>query len=348
MSISRFPSTTFPTGWFLVGQSNEFPREKVISKKIFDQEIVIFRTASGVISVIDAYCPHLGAHLGHGGRVSGESIRCPFHGFCFNTEGDCVTTNRSTTPHKKLSIKKWTLHETSGLIFVWYDGENETPTWKMPNFITDESHPKHYQSWVLRAHPQEILENGLDSMHFDALHGFKEIETLEKIFIEDHFFRTKYAYLCEGLSDSLARQEVEISMYGMGYVLANVNNSQYGLDMQTLVMVTPIDKESINFTVVLNISQMNFQKIYPILKCIPSKWLNAIVSKFIFKRGIEVILEDFAIWENKKYIENPSFIPADVIKFRQWAQQFYKKCEKSEKKISQLTENHASLTHICE
>ena len=43
------------------------------------------------VSIVDAYCPHLGANLGVGGRVQGNCIECPFHGWQFDGEtGQCV------------------------------------------------------------------------------------------------------------------------------------------------------------------------------------------------------------------------------------------------------------------
>ena len=36
---------------------------------------------------MDAYCEHLGAHLGYGGTVVEERIRCPFHGWEWNDKG---------------------------------------------------------------------------------------------------------------------------------------------------------------------------------------------------------------------------------------------------------------------
>ena len=37
----------------------------------------MFRTASGRVHVMDAYCQHLGANMGVGGKVEGENIACP-------------------------------------------------------------------------------------------------------------------------------------------------------------------------------------------------------------------------------------------------------------------------------
>lgn len=41
--------------------------------------------------MVDAYCPHLGANLAAGGRVLGDCIECPFHGWQFQgSDGKCV------------------------------------------------------------------------------------------------------------------------------------------------------------------------------------------------------------------------------------------------------------------
>ena len=44
----------------------------VLTRQFMDREIVVFRTESGTVCAAEAYCPHLGAHLGHGGEVCGE------------------------------------------------------------------------------------------------------------------------------------------------------------------------------------------------------------------------------------------------------------------------------------
>src|SRR3546814_16492534 len=56
---------------------------------LFGQEWVLFRTESGKPGMSDPYCPHLGAHMGHGGKVCGEHLRCPFHHWEYHTEGWC-------------------------------------------------------------------------------------------------------------------------------------------------------------------------------------------------------------------------------------------------------------------
>jgi cholesterol 7-desaturase len=81
----------FPNGWFAIAFSTEVKRGVVLSRRFLGHELVLFRTASGVAVVLDAHCPHLGAHLGDG-RIEGEADSLPVHGFCFAAAGACVKT----------------------------------------------------------------------------------------------------------------------------------------------------------------------------------------------------------------------------------------------------------------
>ena len=57
----------------------------------FGRDLVLFRGADGAPRVLDAYCPHLGAHLAVGGRVEDDCIRARSTGGSSPaTTGRCV------------------------------------------------------------------------------------------------------------------------------------------------------------------------------------------------------------------------------------------------------------------
>src|SRR6185437_5152363 len=89
-SQSRYPCPRYPRGWFQVAYSDEIDTGAVKPLKYFGKPLVIFRTESGKLSVLDATCPHMRAHLGLGGKVKGESVVCPSHGWQFGTDGVCT------------------------------------------------------------------------------------------------------------------------------------------------------------------------------------------------------------------------------------------------------------------
>src|SRR6476620_3932677 len=80
----------FATGWYLVSWSADLEAGKPMPLQYFGKHLVLCRRADGGAVLLDAFCPHLGAHLGHGGRVEGDEIVCPFHAWRFGTSGKCT------------------------------------------------------------------------------------------------------------------------------------------------------------------------------------------------------------------------------------------------------------------
>jgi phenylpropionate dioxygenase-like ring-hydroxylating dioxygenase large terminal subunit len=79
-----------PNGWFPVAFSDEVPAGQVRAVRCFGEELVVWRGLDGIAHVHDAFCPHLGAHLGVGGRVEGNALRCPFHAWLWAGDGRCL------------------------------------------------------------------------------------------------------------------------------------------------------------------------------------------------------------------------------------------------------------------
>ena len=73
MNQSRF-NLPIPFGWYAVSLSEQLNNGDVKPLTFFAKELVLFRTESGKAGVLDAMCPHLGAHMGHGGTVIGEAF----------------------------------------------------------------------------------------------------------------------------------------------------------------------------------------------------------------------------------------------------------------------------------
>jgi hypothetical protein len=67
----------FPFGWYIVAYSDEVQPGDVVPLRYFGQELVLWRGEDGLARVLDAY----GAHMGHGGKVHGNWLECPFHAF---------------------------------------------------------------------------------------------------------------------------------------------------------------------------------------------------------------------------------------------------------------------------
>ena len=181
----KVPFTWKVTGWFMVGWSAEFATGAVRPLRYFGEDLVAYRDEAGELHVMSGHCRHLGAHIGHGGKVVGDCVECPFHGWRWGPDG----TNRyipyqPDRPNKALRLRVYPLREQYGCVFAWHQPDGKDPQWelpdlfhKFPQFPTDEeAYYRPYPEFSRRAehepvHPQIVAENGPDSAHFHYVHG---------------------------------------------------------------------------------------------------------------------------------------------------------------------------------
>ncbi len=96
-----------PNGWYAICWSRQLQDGEVQSVHYFGEDLVVFRTRSGQARVLDAYCSHLGAHLGEGGRVVGETIQCPYHAWQYDGEtGVCAKIPYCEQIPKKALVRR--------------------------------------------------------------------------------------------------------------------------------------------------------------------------------------------------------------------------------------------------
>lgn len=309
--MSRFPMQRYPNGWFQVTYSHELESGQAMPLRYFGRDLVLFRTESGEARLLDAFCPHLGAHLGHGGKVRGECIECPFHAWKFDGSGACVEVPYAKKIPPKAAIQPWTIREVNGLIMAWYHHGGEQPAWhipELPEYQSEEWTPYQYADWKIRTHNQEMAENSCDSAHFLYLHGTQEMPrtTAE---MNDHVLHS-----CSNAPMMTPRGRVDgnidVLAYGFGFTLTRFT----GL-VETLLVssATTIDEEYVQLRFTFTVKKL----------------VNEGVTSTVgaaFQREIRRQLEqDIPIWENKVYLPRPMLVDGDgpIGIFRRWSKQFY-------------------------
>lgn len=73
------PPARYARGWHCLGMASDYKDGKPHGLNIFGTRLVVFQGEDGKVSVLDAWCPHMGADLALG-EVQGDSIVCRFHG----------------------------------------------------------------------------------------------------------------------------------------------------------------------------------------------------------------------------------------------------------------------------
>ena len=183
----KVPFTWRVTGWFMIGWSAEFPAGETRPLRYFGEDLVAYRDDAGELHLLSGHCRHLGAHIGHGGKVVGDCVECPFHGWRWGPDG----TNRfipyqPDRPNRALKLRVFPVDEQHGCVFLWHQPQGKEPQWDMPDIFTSfpqfETDPsayyRPYPEFSRRTenepvHPQIVAENGPDSAHFHYVHGAK-------------------------------------------------------------------------------------------------------------------------------------------------------------------------------
>lgn len=326
----RYPMSSFPNGWYAVSSLADLKKKKVIAIKSLGRDMVAFQTESGTISVLDAHCPHQGAHLGHGGTVKGEMIECPFHKWCFDALGKCqkIPYSKCVPKSKKAEIHAYPTTERLGMILIYYSSDYSLPTWEVPQFADDLvgnwTDPT-YSDIVITTHIQELAENGFDVAHFQPIHGSEEnsIELDRKQpFGPQLLFALNLVYPGNGIGKFGKKVAVyaQWRFSGLGIFDNRITLRDYPMELRQYFFFTPLDDEKVRIQVALRINQDRIKLPMP---------LRYFVVKIIEKQNKKIMLKNFEedrpIWENKKFREHPMLCEGDgpITHLRTWMKQFY-------------------------
>ena len=318
----------FPHSWYCAGLSTELPTGGVLSRRLAGEDLVLFRSEAGVVSALDAYCPHLGAHLGHGGRVEGDCIRCPFHGFHFDGSGVCVRNEYGTKAPPKARIRSWPVMERMGLLFVYHGTPGETPTWEVADESIAAWTPWRMHSWRMRGHVQEIAENGVDTGHFVHIHKYQQVRTISPMTSEGTYLTATYGITRPGIQGLTKPLEArfQIHQYGLGCARVEVSVWEESLRTRQLVLATPIDDGELELRIGMSVKVPDtLSQIHPLMVVFPRRFQAELIASSAFREYVGDVSQDIPIWSNKRYMPIPALAEGDgpVGSYRRWARQFY-------------------------
>jgi len=306
----RFPFP-IPSGWFTVSWSSELEAGQVVPLKYFGTDLVLFRDEDGAAHLLDAFCPHLGAHLGHGGVVKGKNLVCPFHAWEFGGDGACAHIPYAKRKPKRADLKKWVTVEKDGLIYAWHDLEGTGPTWEVPDipeFSSDEWSEVITRRWKINTCNQEMAENAVDAAHFQYLHGTRTMPETHAESFGPHMAATSTTSMTTpaGPVDG----NIEVNCWGFGW-----STTRFRGIVETLLLGSPvpIDEESCEIRFTFSVKKFGGRSI------------TDGVGKAFVKEIARQLEQDIPIWENKVYLNKPILCDGDgpINVFRKWAKQFY-------------------------
>ena len=158
--------------WYIAARSHEVGA-RPFGRKLVNEDVVLFRTATGAVHALGARCAHRGGNLG-GGCVVGETLQCPWHGWRYDAGGRCVDIP-SLGPDGKIpglaKVPSYPVHEAQGYIYLWMNPDVK-PGWRpVTHDFLDAHH--HVQTPVRFQHGAFIntVEAACDDSHVFIAHA---------------------------------------------------------------------------------------------------------------------------------------------------------------------------------
>ncbi len=149
----------------------------VVPVKLLGEDLVLFRDSEGKLGLIERGCPHRGADLCYG-RLEDNGLRCPFHGWHFNRDGQCVEQPgepEGSRMHEQIRVTSYPVVEKNGIVFAYMGPGDPPPFPNFDCFRAPESHVFAFKG-LWECNWLQAMEVGIDPAHASFLHRFLQDE----------------------------------------------------------------------------------------------------------------------------------------------------------------------------
>ncbi|WP_326734965.1 Rieske 2Fe-2S domain-containing protein [Streptomyces sp. NBC_01022] len=319
--------TRFARGWHCLGLSEKYRDGKPHSVQAFGQKLVVFQAGDGTLSVLDAYCRHMGGDLSQG-TVKGDEVACPFHDWRWGGDGRCKQIPYSKRVPLRARTASWPTLDQDGMLFVWNDPEGNPPPADVTIPRIEGATSDEWTEWLwyettIDANCREVVDNVVDMAHFFYVHY--SFPTYFRNVFEGH---TATQHMrATGRPDARPQEQGDKPKTTGSNSLAAYHGPSFMIDDLTYHYDTG-DQQSVLINCHYPVDANRFVLQYGIIvKRSPSMTGDAAdelasgMAQFI-KLGFE---QDIQIWQNKARIDNPLLCEEDgpVYQLRRWYEQFY-------------------------
>jgi phthalate 4,5-dioxygenase oxygenase subunit len=184
--------------WLPAMMSSELPGpdSEPLRVRLLCENLIAFRTTSGEVGIMQNSCPHRGASMFFG-RNEEEGLRCVYHGWKFDTHGNCVdmpSEPAESNFRTKVRATAYPTRERGGLVWV-YMGPRQAPP-ELPQLEANMLPEGQYTlgSYSSECNWLQSLEGDYDTIHLGFLHqGSIRPEDLKPGTIEYYVVKTRWA-----------------------------------------------------------------------------------------------------------------------------------------------------------
>jgi phthalate 4,5-dioxygenase oxygenase subunit len=160
--------------WIPAMLATELPERDCppVRVKLLSERMIAFRDSEGRLGLTDEFCAHRGVSLWFGRNEEG-GLRCPYHGWKYNTSGQCVEVPSEPAESgycKKIKLKSYPLVERGGILWTYMGPPELQPELPMYEWATMPAPQRFVSKRQQDCNYLQAMEGGLDSFHSTFLH----------------------------------------------------------------------------------------------------------------------------------------------------------------------------------
>ena len=146
-----------------------------LAAELLQQPLVLWRDSAGAVQAWADHCPHRGARLSLG-RVCEGRLECPYHGWQFAPQGQCVhvPAQPQFVPPASHAAKAYACVEQYGLVWVRMAASHAAAAPPLPVFEAEadaQLRKVNCGPYDVDTSAPRVVENFLDMAHFGFVHA---------------------------------------------------------------------------------------------------------------------------------------------------------------------------------
>lgn len=161
--------------WQPVGVALELEKDPVRRVRFLGEDLTLFRSQSGEYGLITDRCPHRCMSLEYG-IPDEKGLRCAYHGWVFNGQGDCVEQpfEDRTFPEARykdrIKVTAYPVRELGGMLFAYF-GPQPAPLLPRWDLLVRDDLDRAVEIHPLPCNWLQCMDNAADPVHFEYLHA---------------------------------------------------------------------------------------------------------------------------------------------------------------------------------
>jgi phenylpropionate dioxygenase-like ring-hydroxylating dioxygenase large terminal subunit len=161
--------------WIPAIRSEELPSpdSPPLRVRLLGEDLIGFRTTSGVVGLVQNACPHRGASMFFG-RNEEEGLRCVYHGWKFDITGTCVDMPSEPVESNfktKVHTRAYECRERGDVIWAWMGEQGKAPELPMLEGNMQPEGESFIYNLFCEGNFMQNWEGDMDTVHAAFLHG---------------------------------------------------------------------------------------------------------------------------------------------------------------------------------